>query len=445
MRIVLDLQALQTPSRFRGVGRYVMGLTQGIIRNRGNHEIFLMVNGSLAESAQAIEHAFAGQLPPENIIKWYSPLPLKYFEPDGPEHQEVGGILQCYKILDLHPDMVVYGTLLADFAEDIACNFSILKKYTRLAIVIYDFLPYQNPDLYLGGIHSQLYAHYMDVFNQLQYIDLFLPISNYVKKDLQAIISHGEAKTIFSDTDAQFRSISTTDDERKKFLTKFQINDNFILYTGGNDERKNVPTLLEAYQNLPDILKEQHQLVVVEGKNSTSYDSRYTQDKYIHFLGYISDNYLVLLYNYCKLFVFPSLEEGFGLTPLEAMRCGAAVIASNTTSLPEVIGLEEAQFDPCDVAQLTKKMQQVLSDPVFHARLREHGKEQQRLFSWNLSARLCLDAMEKLSPLPQKEDFPDGFLSAREALRALTLTKEKHQLACSCLEKTFSSRAGCLS
>ena len=78
--------------------------------------------------------------------------------------------------------------------------------------------------------------------------------------------------------------------------------------------------------------------------------------------------------------MFPSLEEGFGLTPLEAMRCGAAVIASNTTSLPEVIGLEEAQFDPCDVAQLTKKMQQVLSDPVFHARLREPARNNNACF-----------------------------------------------------------------
>ena len=138
MRIVLDLQALQTPSRFRGVGRYVMGLTQGIIRNRGNHEIFLWSMVHSRKAPKPLNMPLRDSFP-ENIIKWYSPLPLKYFEPDGPEHQEVGGILQCYKILDLHPDMVVYGTLLADFAEDIACNFSILKKYTRLAIVIYDF------------------------------------------------------------------------------------------------------------------------------------------------------------------------------------------------------------------------------------------------------------------------------------------------------------------
>ena len=439
MRIVIDLQALQTGSRFRGVGRYVMGLTQGFIRNKGSHEIFLMVNGSLTESAQAIDHAFSGLLPPESIIRWYSPLPLKYFDPNGPEHQEVGGILQAYRILELHPDIVLYGTLLADFTEDIAYNFSILKKYTRLALVFYDFLPYQNPDLYLGGIHSQRYAHYMDVFNQLQYIDIFFSISNYVKKELQKILQHGEAKTIFSDTDAQFRIISTTDDERKHFLNKLQIKDNFILYTGGNDERKNVSALLEAYQNLPSTIKDQFQLIIVEGKNRSTYDAKYTQDENIHFLGYISDNDLVLLYNYCKLFVFPSLEEGFGLTPLEAMRCGAAVIASNTTSLPEVIGCEEALFDPHNITHLTLKIQQALTDEAFKNRIFTAEQIQQKKFSWDNSACLAINTIEHLSTNPIIKLNNPAYEMAQQALKSIYQNENKYQNMVHYLEKTFKA------
>ena len=97
--------------------------------------------------------------------------------------------------------------------------------------------------------------------------------------------------------------------------------------------------------------------------------------------GYVEDADLVKLYNSCSLFVFPSLHEGFGIPPLEAMLCGAPVIAANAASLPEVIGREDALFDPQSVTSIRDKLQRTLTDAAFRASLIAHGQVHAKTFS----------------------------------------------------------------
>ena len=439
MRIVIDMQGAQTNSRFRGIGRYTLGLARGIARMKGVHEVFLLVNGSLQESVQNIQDTFTGILPPENIIFWYSPLPLRFFEEHGLEHQSIAKIIHSSAIADLKPDVVLLCSYLAEICDDFVCAPEILHTFSHVAMVTYDFIPYKD-HRHLGGEDTPVYHRYMECFDLLRFTDLFLCISSYENTELRSVIPSGASKTIFCDTDTMFKQLSISLQEREDFLKKFTLTEKFILYSGGSDERKNIPILLAAHHNLTEEMRKQFPLVIIEGKNKGYYEEKYIQDPYIHFLGYISDTDLLYFYNLCTLFVFPSLEEGFGLPPLEAMRCGAAVIASNTTSLPEVIGLEEALFDPRDVLQLTKKLQQVLSDPAFHARLREHGQKQQQKFSWDRSARLCLEAMEKLPPHPQPKGNTENVLSAQDALMTLPLTEENREIACNYLKKSFPNK-----
>jgi glycosyltransferase involved in cell wall biosynthesis len=116
----------------------------------------------------------------------------------------------------------------------------------------------------------------------------------------------------------------------------------------------------------------------------------------IQFTGYVSDADLVCAYNLCRLFVFPSWHEGFGLPPLEAMACGAVVIASNTSSLPEVMGLDEAMFDPLSVESISAKILQALTDEQMRQKLVQHGLAQAKKFSWDLTARAALQAFEEI-------------------------------------------------
>jgi len=110
----------------------------------------------------------------------------------------------------------------------------------------------------------------------------------------------------------------------------------------------------------------------------------------VRFLGDVSEADLPALYNLATVFAFPSLYEGFGLPPLEAMACGTPVVCANTSSLPEVVGDAALTFDPLDVPALAAALAQALSDADLRAALRNRGLAQARLFSWERTARETL-------------------------------------------------------
>lgn len=112
--------------------------------------------------------------------------------------------------------------------------------------------------------------------------------------------------------------------------------------------------------------------------------------------GYVSDKDLVSLYSLCRVHIFPSLYEGFGLPALESLACGAPTIASNTSSLPEVVGLEEALFDPHSAQSIADKLLRTLTDEQFSSTLRQHGLSWAPQFSWEKSALLAMDAIERI-------------------------------------------------
>ena len=127
----------------------------------------------------------------------------------------------------------------------------------------------------------------------------------------------------------------------------------------------------------------------------TSFASQFgIQPREVVFTGYADDADLVMLYNICAAFVFPSFAEGFGLPALEAMSCGAPVIASNATSIPEVVGLTSAMFDPYSVEELTAKLSRVLADNEFRTALAAYHLKQAATFSWNNTAIKAITAFE---------------------------------------------------
>ncbi|SFA85209.1 Glycosyltransferase involved in cell wall bisynthesis [Azotobacter beijerinckii] len=173
------------------------------------------------------------------------------------------------------------------------------------------------------------------------------------------------------------------------------------MYTGGIDHRKNIEGLIRAYAKLPVSSRETHQLAIVcsiRSEDRTRLERLAKQHglapNELVLTGFVPEEDLVALYNLCKVFVFPSWHEGFGLPALEAMACGRAVIGANTSSLPEVIGCDEALFDPLDDDSIAKKLEQVLTDEGFRQALERHGIEQAKNFSWDKSAKLAIRALE---------------------------------------------------
>jgi len=175
-------------------------------------------------------------------------------------------------------------------------------------------------------------------------------------------------------------------------LEKYQVRQPYLLYVGTIEPRKNLLTLIRAYDELMRTTTHRPQLVLCGGRGWLDSDvfnlvkELHLQDQ-VRFTGYVDDADLPALYSSAEVFIYPSIYEGFGLPPLEAMACGAPVISSNATSLPEVVCEAGLMHDPGDFRALTKCIVQLFDDAAMHEYFRHAGMKQAARFSWERAAR----------------------------------------------------------
>jgi len=201
--------------------------------------------------------------------------------------------------------------------------------------------------------------------------------------------------------EAKFRRLDSME-TIEAFRSKYGLPEKFILFVGALEPGKNLVRLLEAFLRLKrQSTRIQHKLVLAgpQGWGSTQIlrsigDLKLERDVIV--TGFVAEEELPLLYNSAGLFVFPSLYEGFGLPPLEAMACGTPVIASNTSSLPEVVGEAGMLVDPYDVEGWALAMKRVLSDENLQAKMISDGIERAKLFSWKRTAQATLAIFQKV-------------------------------------------------
>ncbi len=401
MRILIDMQGAQSESRFRGIGRYTMSLALAIARNAGEHEIWLTLNSAFPESVVDIREAFKGLIPQEHIRVFETPLPVRQEEPSNKARAEIAESIREYFLEQLNPDIVLVTSLFEGYVDDAIVSVGQFSNI-KTAVTIHDFIPLIQSDMYL---QNETYkAFYMNKLKQIQKADLFLSVSESSKQEAIDVVKINETKihVVSNATDKSYIPISLAENEQKNFLNKYHITKKTVLYApGGFDTRKNFERLIQAFARLPKKSREQYQLVIVskiqEGNRThlenIAKDAGLKKDEFV-LTGYVSDDDLKKFYSLCELFVFPSLHEGFGLPVLEAMACGAAVIGSNTTSVPEVIGLDKALFDPCSIESISQKMEEALSNEAFRLELKEHALVQTKKFSWDESAKKALKIMQ---------------------------------------------------
>lgn len=404
MRIVIDLQGAQSASRFRGIGRYSLDFTKAVARQRGPHEVIVVLSDLFPQTIEPICTTFADILPKGNICVWSAPGPLHEDVSGNQARREVAALIRDAFIADLQPDVLHISSVFEGYVDDAFTDVPDFGEHPAVSISLYDLIPLLNPEEYFA--FNPLYERfYLRKLEQIKRATLFLAISEFSREEGLAHITDSRARfvNVAAGHDARFKLCELSAEAANTLTAKWGITKPFVLYTGGTDERKNLPRLIQAFAKLPSHLRAGHQLVlagnIAPGEmvslNRQVIRSALKSDE-ICFTGYVSDDDIVALYNLCSLFVFPSWHEGFGLPALEAMACGAPVIGANTSSLPEVIGLPEALFDPFDVSAIAQKMTQALVDDAFRARLREHGLRQASLFSWDETAKRALRAWEAL-------------------------------------------------
>ena len=173
---------------------------------------------------------------------------------------------------------------------------------------------------------------------------------------------------------------------------RFQLHDPFVLYAGNVKPHKNVERLIQAFHVVRQRGLDQLRLVII-GDDVSRYAAlrravhRNQLHKYVRFLGYLPEETLAVMYRLASVFVFPSLYEGFGLPPLEAMASGTPVVTSNVSSLPEVAGDAAILVDPYDPAAIADGIYTVLTDDCVRGALRQKGLARARQFSWEASVR----------------------------------------------------------
>lgn len=404
MRIVLDLQAAQSESRLRGIGRYSLSLAKALIRNSGQHDIYVSLNHVFSGTIEPLRAEFRELLPEQNILV-YRTLPVALSrDPSNQWRNAAGQLIRESFLASLQADIVHTCSMFEGWEDDSVVSCGRLSRDYISAVTLYDLIPYTQPEKYLPTPKHQ--SWYMDQLESLQQNDILLAISDYSRRTAIESLGVSEEKitTIFADADPLFCSPGASSLNSAK-LRRLGIHSQFIMYTGvisRNDPRKNCPGLLQAYARLSPELRRQYQLVLVGRYNA--YDHRDLNNEaaqlgieagQLVFTDRVSDLDLVLLYGACRLFVFPSLEEGFGLPALEAMRCGAVVIGSNNSSIPEVIANPEAMFDPHSSDDMARAMERALVDEALRDAILASSAEQAATFSWDRSASLAMAAFER--------------------------------------------------
>lgn len=402
MRIVIDMQGAQGEgSRNRGIGRYTLSLAKALIRNRANHEIFLAVNGCFPESIVSIRTVMNELLPQQNICVWYPPIFLSNQEETDTWHRKAAQLLREAFLASLKPDIVLVSSLFEGFGDDVVTSIGEFNSTIPTFVILYDLIPFIHRAIYLNN--PLVEAWYEQKIVHLLRCDRLLAISESSRQEAITYLgfSPDACINISAAVEGQFYKKQIDSTCEQVLRARYGLSRQFVMYTGGIDYRKNVDGLIRAYAKLPKVLRSTHQLAIVcsiQRHNRTTLMKLakkvgLTTDEVV-FTGFVSDDDLLTLYNLCKVFVFPSWHEGFGLPALEAMSCGRAVIGANTSSLPEVVGKAEALFDPKNDKAIADKLMQVLTDDAFRLALEAHGLQQSQQFSWDISAQRAMVAFE---------------------------------------------------
>ncbi len=228
--------------------------------------------------------------------------------------------------------------------------------------------------------------------------------SHYTMEDLCKAfpLDRGKVAVIHLAADERFHPIEKS--LVPAVLKRYGIDFPYLLFVGEISQRKNLSHLLKALRLLKQDDRLSGRKLVVVGKRTTDTDQilhevlglKLSED--VFFTGYVADEDLPFIYNGADVFVFPSLYEGFGIPPLEAMQCGTPVVASNATSIPEVVGEGALLFDPNDPADMAERIDEVVNGKVDVGALRARAKHQVEKFTWVSAASRTMDIFDALRP-----------------------------------------------
>jgi glycosyltransferase involved in cell wall biosynthesis len=386
MRLLVDIQAFQTPSsRVRGIGRYSRNLVAGIAAVRPGWHVELVRSAHLPAPEP---HTLAG-LP---CLTFEPPLPF------GPEQRAANDRYYADWLTARGADAV----LICSFFESAGVVPDFTGPRPRLFGVLYDLIPLLYEEQYLTN--PVVRAQYARNLRQALQADGLFAISRATAEDAVRILPppHPPVVPVGGACDPGFAPLAEAElaPLGRRLRTRFGLGREFILYVGGCDHRKNMFGAMRAFAALPADARDGLDLVLaceVSDAERVIFEERACElgiaDR-VRLTGFVSDAELRALYQLCRVFFFPSLYEGLGLPVVEALHCGAPVVASDRSSVPEFAGPVSWLADPESPGDLARALQDALAEPR-DAR-REERRRFARGFTWeSVAGRVCRE-LERL-------------------------------------------------
>jgi glycosyltransferase involved in cell wall biosynthesis len=356
MRVGLDLHTVT--GVMQGSRTYIDALTRAMLRLKADREYLLYLPDHAPTPAYAAPNALPRSIPRSRIKR-----------------------------------LLTFGRgLRRDRADLLHCQYLAPPRLPCPAVVtLHDILHETNPEFYPGTLRRLMALLYPPSARRAAAV---ITGSEYSRREITARY-RVPGERVHVTPYAADEAFSPQAPEACLAVTRrYGITGRYILFVGRIEPRKNIPGLVEAFSMLAADGATGHTLVVAgmmddlfrdfHARTTARFGSR------VLFTGKVAPEDLPGLYAGADLFAYPSFAEGFGLPPLEAMACGTPVVASNTTSIPEVVGDAGLLVAPDDTAELARAMGRVLTDADLHAQLRGKGLEQARLFSWERTARQTL-------------------------------------------------------
>jgi len=278
-------------------------------------------------------------------------------------------------------------------------NFIPMKFNGSTVLTIFDLSFYLFPET-----HTPERIRYMEryFYSRLTWVSHFITISDAIKQEMIKYLSLPEDKITVTPLGVDEHFKPFLPDQIYPIVKKYGLRpDSYILYVGTLEPRKNILNLLKAYSRLPLSLREAYPLVLAGGTGWLMEKL----DQEIHQLnirrtviktGYVPKEDLPYLYSGATVFVYPSLYEGFGLPPLEAMACGTPVITSSVSSLPEVVGNAGVLVHPEDFEKLAEEMEDLVTNPARRQLLSAMGLERSKHFTWEKCAAKTLEVYDRV-------------------------------------------------
>jgi len=327
------------------------------------------------------------------------PLPPNFITvPAHPNEFSLNSYLELHRILKHHRCDLLHVPHLFWKPQAIPCPY---------VVTVHDLLDH----LYRVNSESSLKRslHFQFTKRVLHHAARIFAVSNFSKQDTERLfnVRGDKIEVIYNALDDRFRQGHATDADRKLIAERYQVNYPFLLYAGRISPHKNLVRIIVAFSALKTELQKEGlfpdlKLIIIGDELSKHPDLRRAVIKNrvqndVRFLGFVPIGVLRIFYDQAKIFVFPSLYEGFGLPPLEAMAHGTPVVTSNTSSIPEVVGDAAVMVNPENVFEIAHALHRVLIDQSIREKLKARGVLQSQKFSWDNSVRRMLEVYHEVT------------------------------------------------